>query len=463
MEAHVPQDAPDPEPDAKPPAPPGTTRLPESAAAWLDAIADGVLILEPDGRPLYVNPTLCALTGYPKDELLGLRLKDVLPADEAARSDSFRANRVAGRPAPIAYPVTVIRKDGTSLPVRISVGQAAWQGYPAVIAVIRDVSEQQRIEEEFRRLAGRARPSGDDVTDMFVRITPDGAVLFANTAFCDVVGLSPSEVVGRDILSITPGPYREDAPSRIEALYRDPGVSVSEAEMLLPGGRSMWFEWTARRLVDAQGRVVEFEIVGRDVTRARRAEEDLKRRDVILEAVASAAERLLGSGGWEERIDEILGRLRVATGVTRVHLWECEFAGDGDVRFVVRHRADPVPPPPVAPSRRPLFCRRAMQAFWSFWIPYGATNRCVDPSPDIPGRFTTSSNARVSSLSWPCPSTPAAAGGDASASRMSVRAANGRPSKRTLSESRAASSAPTSTGRTSPGSFCPARRSTGLS
>jgi PAS domain S-box-containing protein len=64
----------------------------------------------------------------------------------------------------------------------------------------------------------------------------------------------------------------------------------------------------------------------------RRAEKELGRHDAILRAVGFAAERFLSrTSGWEESIEEVLERLGMATGVSRVYIFENYVGEDGEV------------------------------------------------------------------------------------------------------------------------------------
>lgn len=64
----------------------------------------------------------------------------------------------------------------------------------------------------------------------------------------------------------------------------------------------------------------------------RRVEEELRRRDAILEAVRFAAERLLGEAiGWEESVRDVLRRLGEATEASRVYVFKNHVDEDGEL------------------------------------------------------------------------------------------------------------------------------------
>ena len=90
--------------------------------------------------------------------------------------------------------------------------------------------------------------------------------------------------------------------------------------------------------------------VGRGIAEAReheKAEEELRRRDEILDAVRFAAERLLvQAAGWEESVESVLRRFGEAASVSRVYLFENYTGEDGALWNLERHKwvAPGVPP-----------------------------------------------------------------------------------------------------------------------
>jgi two-component system, sensor histidine kinase and response regulator len=72
-----------------------------------------------------------------------------------------------------------------------------------------------------------------------------------------------------------------------------------------------------------------FTIFARDITERWRAQEALRYRDAILEAVSYAAERLMNTGSWCEQIDEVLASLGRAADVSRVYVFSNRREPDG--------------------------------------------------------------------------------------------------------------------------------------
>jgi PAS domain S-box-containing protein len=116
-----------------------------------------------------------------------------------------------------------------------------------------------------------------------------------------------------------------------------------EYRMLAADGRYRWLRETATVDLDETGRARLRGVIV-DIGRQKAIEEELSRRDAILEAVRFAGERLLAtSGSWGEGVQDVLERLGRATGVSRVYIFENYTGPDGEQWAANKHEwvADP--------------------------------------------------------------------------------------------------------------------------
>jgi PAS domain S-box-containing protein len=101
--------------------------------------ADALFVSDHEARVLDVNEKGCRLVGYTRDELLALRLVDMLPPAEVNRLANRRERILAGREE--LAEVELRRKDGSSVQVELNttvLPDGRWQ------AVVRDISERKR-------------------------------------------------------------------------------------------------------------------------------------------------------------------------------------------------------------------------------------------------------------------------------------------------------------------------------
>jgi PAS domain S-box-containing protein len=117
-----------------------------------DSASDGILIGTPEGIHVYANRGAAEITAYDADELVGMGIRDLVHPEELETVlDTYR-KRVEGQPAQRQYETRFVRKDGTAVPVELAGARTVWQGRPADLVIIRDISERKRAEEELRRL-----------------------------------------------------------------------------------------------------------------------------------------------------------------------------------------------------------------------------------------------------------------------------------------------------------------------
>jgi|APLak6261679142_1056127.scaffolds.fasta_scaffold00006_44 diguanylate cyclase (GGDEF)-like protein/PAS domain S-box-containing protein len=121
-------------------------QLDQFAHALLEAAPDAVVVIDLDGVIRLLNVQAELLLGYPRDELLGRQLESLMK--ESAR----RTTRVAARPNRPRHGVYAIEllaqcRDGSTVPVEISLAPVSIGGVAYSIAVLRDLTERQRLEE----------------------------------------------------------------------------------------------------------------------------------------------------------------------------------------------------------------------------------------------------------------------------------------------------------------------------
>ena len=130
-------------------------RLPHGALVeMLDAAPDGIVMAGVDGQIRYVNKAAEELFGYERDELIGAAVEQLIPGRLHGSHIADRtayAERPQQRPMGLGLRLQGRRHDGSEVPVEISLAPMSFDGERAIVAVIREATEQRRLEEERMR------------------------------------------------------------------------------------------------------------------------------------------------------------------------------------------------------------------------------------------------------------------------------------------------------------------------
>jgi two-component system sensor kinase FixL len=188
-----------------------------SRAERLDAIlnitADGIIVIDAAGRIEAFNRGAQTLFGYPEDEVLGRNVSILMPSPQHEQHDSYLERYLRtgdARIIGIGREVTGRRRDGTVFPVHLSVGEMRISGERKFTGVLRDLTRRVRLEGELGASEARWRAIVDSAVDGIVVIDAHGRVEGFNYAAERLFGYSADEVIGRNVDTLMPSPYREE-------------------------------------------------------------------------------------------------------------------------------------------------------------------------------------------------------------------------------------------------------------
>ena len=111
-----------------------------------EAIDDAVFVHDAEGNILEANPAACRRLGYTREELLRLNTRDIDDPDFAKGfAGRLQSQLSSGR---MRCEGVHRAKDGRRIDVDINTSAFTFDGKPAVLAVMRDITEHKRVEKE---------------------------------------------------------------------------------------------------------------------------------------------------------------------------------------------------------------------------------------------------------------------------------------------------------------------------
>jgi PAS domain S-box-containing protein len=135
------------------------------------------------------------------------------------------------------------------------------------------VEERDRNARSLHDAERRYREILDSQTDLVCRYLPDTTLTFVNGAYCRYFGRSREQLVGHRFLELLPESARAAKRREIAELAANPRLEVVEHRVERPDGSEAWQQWINDAVIGPDGRVVELQGIGRDITDRKRAEE----------------------------------------------------------------------------------------------------------------------------------------------------------------------------------------------
>jgi PAS domain S-box-containing protein len=124
-------------------------------AAIVDSALDCIVTIDHEGCITEFNPAAEHTFGYPREEVLGKHLPDVIipPSLREKHQQGFARYLATGEAQVLGKRIemTAVRADGSEFPVELAVTRIPLEGPPSFTGHLRDITERKRAEQELRR------------------------------------------------------------------------------------------------------------------------------------------------------------------------------------------------------------------------------------------------------------------------------------------------------------------------
>ncbi|HTP05836.1 MAG TPA: EAL domain-containing protein [Nitrospirota bacterium] len=234
---------------------------------------DAILLADPvSGIILDANPAASRLLGRPSDAIVGLHQSEIHPPRKEKYSrETFAKHVEDAKELKGLYPseITILRPDGTEVPVEVLTQMVTIKGKKALQGVFRDITIRKKVEQKLDESIDRFRRLSEAGFEGII-ISEEGVIVDANTRmaemlackFSDLIGNKVSDFVAPESLASFENHIRSGSEERNELFARRKDGATFPVEIQ---GKSLPYE----------GRMLRITAI-RDITERKEAEEQIR-------------------------------------------------------------------------------------------------------------------------------------------------------------------------------------------
>jgi len=183
----------------------------------IEIIPNGIIVVDEEGTIALANKTAEELFGYSREELLKIKIEDLVPQQYRAEHPGHRAQfykvqqvRLMGA----GRELFGLRKDNTLFPLEIGLNPLEIEGKRYVLALVVDITERKKIQEQFQQ-ALEAAPNA------MIMVDKTGKIRLVNKAMEELFGYSREELLTMNVDALVPRQYREKHPGHMAGFHKD--------------------------------------------------------------------------------------------------------------------------------------------------------------------------------------------------------------------------------------------------
>jgi PAS domain S-box-containing protein len=235
---------------------------------------EGIVVAQ-DGVLKFVNPAVLDALGYSEAEFTSRSFLEFIHPDDRETVAAYHTKRLKGAEAPSSYPCRVVAKEGNIVWAELSSVLITWEGRPATLTFIVNITERKKAEDTLRAKEQEQQLILNSVPLGIFHLDTDSNYIHVNKVLAERYGYQSEYFIGkstRDIFPEEADGYTKTDRELLESGKPQIGVMT---RFKTPKGER-WMRLDKVPLKDAEGNVsgiIGFEL---DITDRKLAEDALR-------------------------------------------------------------------------------------------------------------------------------------------------------------------------------------------
>ncbi|MDD5495045.1 MAG: PAS domain S-box protein, partial [Dehalococcoidia bacterium] len=296
-----------------------------------------IIFIVQDGVIKFINRRSGIMLGYTPEEAYSHSFTDFIHPDDRQMVADRHARRLHGEELEDVYSFRVIGRERNEAWVELRSVLVDWEGKPATLNFLSDITGRKRAEEALRRSEERYRTILDEMGEGYYEIDAKGNMVFINEAEARLYGYAREDMLGMNYKNFTPRElWSAQVATYVDVFRTGIPKRLHPVIALKKDGTNIYLEDSIFPIRDEKGEMVGLRGIARDVTERKKSEEDLKKAlDTInitlegtIEAIAMMSElRDPYTAGHQRMVTELALAIADEVGLPHNHKQGLRVAG----------------------------------------------------------------------------------------------------------------------------------------
>lgn len=257
----------------------------------MDVVHDGLIVLQ-DEDIVMANKVFSDMLGYPHKDVIDIALEDIVEPQSRKRDSDLFEKLLSGETS-LELSTRLVSKDGQIIHVEMKPTTVSFDGEPAVLACVRNVSSQIALETTVTELENRFATLYDMSPVAYFTLGRLGKIEQVNAAGEELLCCGAEEIIGKPISTFLPEPKPgyDPAAEIVKEVLRGKSVKGLEMEMFCGEGKTIWISASSRVLSSGPDKPVSIGFTAVDITHRRameqRLREESERANLYMEVMTS--------------------------------------------------------------------------------------------------------------------------------------------------------------------------------
>jgi PAS domain S-box-containing protein len=216
----------------------------------LEALQEGIWMIDADARTTFVNPRMAEMLGYTVEEMVGRHLFSFMDEQGIALAERNLERRRQGIHE--QHDFEFLRKDGSRLYASLEASPILDEegNYAGSLAGVQDTSDRVKTMVRLRESEERYRDLVEEISDVIYALDREGVITYVSPAIERLLGFAPEQIIGQPFGQFVLPEDLDQVATNFEELVSGRQRGPTEYRVIAASGELRWVSLSSQVILD---------------------------------------------------------------------------------------------------------------------------------------------------------------------------------------------------------------------